>query len=95
MRRKVFWVRTEPPRRFDAVPPYETLPGLVLGSLSILFIWLMGAQHFTHHCRFPSSGSCPIIPPHPGGLLSPIQEGTAEPQSHRGAVKICTSWGCK
>lgn len=78
MRRKMFWVRTEPQWRFDAVPPYGPVPGLFLGSLQYFGSWVHSTSRTT--AGFHHIGSCPILPPSPAGLLGPIQD-TAEPQS--------------
>lgn len=93
MRRKMFWVITDPQWSFDAVLPYGPVPGLFLGCFSISFFWLL-AQHFAYYCTFSSWGSCSILPPSPGGYLGPMQE-TSKLQSQREAVKICSSCVCK
>lgn len=75
----MFWVRTEPQWRFDAVPPYGPVPGLFLGSLQYFGSWVHSTSHIT--AGFHHIGSCPMLPPSPAGLRGPIQEDTAEPQS--------------
>lgn len=77
--RKICWVGTETQWRFDAVASYGSVPALLPGSLNISFFWPMGAQHFTHHCRFPPCGSCPILCPSPVRLLDTVQEGRKTP----------------